>query len=599
MPRLLAGSDRIPGWAVPAGLFGVALVLRLVHLATIGDSPFSSHLWLDLAFFDEWGGRIAAGEWIGTSLFYQDPLYPYFLGVVYSLFGHRPGVAIAIQSVLGALVPLFVYAATIRGVGKSEAIVAGLLAASYLPAIFYEGLLLKSWMDLFLVAAAVWCLALAMDRRSAFAWAATGVLLGAACLARGNLILVLPALAAWILVDGESGASRPSSRGRASAAALLLAGACLVLGISVARNFIVSGGFVLTTAQAGQNFFLGNNPSNTQGECDPPPFLRTNPKYEEADFTAEAQRRTGREMTPREISRFWFRQGVGWIREHPADWLRLTWRKLRNYWGAYEIPDNIDLYVYREWAPVLRWPLPGFGVVAPLALLGVVFAFKRPGWPRALLVFLSVYTAAVVLFFVLSRYRLAALPPLFAFAGVGAVELWRRIRSAIGDRSRRAPALRAAGLAAAFFCAVHLPVRAPADDPIYRLASALRLPVRAASVATEHFNLGVVYAKNGDLASAEQELRVALREEPRQVKVHLELGKVLARDGRIDEAVECFERAAELEPWQSLTFHTLGILHRRAGNLVAAEAAFREALRLDPRRADTRRELEALAKTGS
>ena len=579
-----------------AGLFALALALRLAHLVTLAGSPFRDRLWLDLAFFDEWGARIAAGEWLGTGAFYQDPLYPYFLGVVYAIAGHLPTVAIVVQMVLGSLVPVIVYAATRRGMGGAEAAVAGLLAALYLPSIFYEALLLKSWMDLLLVATAVASLARAIERGSRWAWAGSGLLFGAACLARGNVILVLPALAAWILVDASASPRAPGWMPRARVAALFLAGAAIVLAASAARNRRVSGEWILTTTQAGQNFYLGNNPANVEGECDPPPFLRTNPKYEEADFAREALRRTGLAMTPAERSRFWFGEGLAWIRAHPADWLRLTWRKLRNFWGAYEIPDNIDLYVYREWAPLLRLPLPGFGTVAPLALLGVALGLRRGGWPRALLVFLGVYAAAVVLFFVLSRYRLAAMPALFAFAALAVVELGRRVREALGERARIARLLLPAGLGVLCFAVVNVPVRRPAGDPLFRLAAAIGLPTRAASVANEHFNLGVVYAREGDLVRAEAELRRALAEEPGRATIEVELGKVLARAGRTSEAIAAFERAAELEPWQPLIFHTLGILHRRAGDLDAAESAFSEALRLDPGRAETRRELDDLAR---
>jgi tetratricopeptide (TPR) repeat protein len=568
-----------------AGLFLLALALRLVHLASLGDSPFATRLWLDLAFFDEWGRRIAGGEVIGTELFYQDPLYPYFLGAVYAAFGHRPALAIVLQLLLGALVAPLIHAATRRGMGEREAIGAGLLAAAYLPAIFYEGLLLKSWMDLFLVACALCSLAVAVARGSHAAWAATGLLCGAACLARGNLILVLPALAGWLCLDPSALGGRPL-RKRIAAAGLFCAGAGLILGACAVRNRAVSGEWVLTTAQAGQNFFIGNNPANTQGECDPLPFLRMNPKYEEHDFAAEARRRTGRELSAVERSRFWFSAGLRWIREHPGDWLRLTWRKTRNFWGAYEIPDNIDLYVYREWAPVLRWPLPGFGVVAPLALVGILYGWRRPGWPRGLLVLLAVYTLAVTLFFVLSRYRLTVMPPLYAFAGLGLVELWSRVRRTAGVLAVLAL------LACAAF--VNLPVRRPVDDPLYRLARGVGLPTRAASSSIEHFNLGVVLAKEGELALAEHELRRALAEEPTRAVVHIELGKVLARAGRTEEAIVLFERAAALEPGQPRTFHTLGLLHRRTGDLAAAERAFREALRLDPRRQNSKRELEAL-----
>ncbi|HEX5041892.1 MAG TPA: glycosyltransferase family 39 protein [Candidatus Polarisedimenticolaceae bacterium] len=582
-------------WKAPVLLFGVALALRLAHLATVRHSPFFTRLWLDLAFFDEWARTIAAGNWLGSGLFYQDPLYPYFLGAFYAVFGHEPALAVTFQLVLGSLVPVLVFDAVRRSIGNAQAWVAGILAALYVPSIFYEGLVLKSWMDTFLAAAALACLALAIERRSRTTWAATGLVFGIACLCRGNLILVLPALALWIWLDPSAIPAR-RRQDRLRAALAFVAGAGLVLGATALRNRAVSGEWVLTTAQAGQNFYLGNHPWSPRGEYEPPPFLRTNPKYEEADFTAEARRRSGREMTATERSRFWFREGMAWIRANPDRWLHRSWLKLRYFWGAYEIPDNIDLYVYREYAPVLRAPLADFGLVAPLALLGAALGFRRPGWVRALLVFLGVYMTAVVLFFVLSRYRLTALPALFAFAGMGTVELWNRGREVKRRRRLTGPFALAMGLWVAFACFVSLPLRLPPDDPAFKLASALGLPTRAESVAVEHFNLGVVYAKEGSLTQAEEQLRRAVEEEPNHPRTHLELGKVLAREGKTEEALASFLRAAELEPGNATTFHVLGILYRREGDRAGAERAFRQALAIDPRRKDTARELESLGR---
>jgi tetratricopeptide (TPR) repeat protein len=562
-----------------AVLFAISLTLRAAHLATIRSSPFFQRLWLDLAFFDAWAARLAAGNGWGAGHFYQDPLYPYFLGSLYAVFGHSPVAAIAIQLLLGATVPVLVYLAARRGVGEREGIVAGGIAAVYLPSIFYEGLLLKSWMDVFLVAVAIAFLAAAIARSSRETWAAAGLVLGVVGLDRGNFILVVPALAAWLVLDPGSDRSRSGIRSRLAYATALLAGAGLVLGASAVRNRIAGGEWILTTAQAGQNFYLGNNPWSISGEYDAPPFLRTNPEHEEDDFAAEARRRSGREMTPAERSSFWLAEGVGWIRQNPGEWAGQTARKLRSYFGAYEVPDNIDFYTYRRTAPILRLPLPGFGTVVPLALVGAWLAWPLGGWPRSLVVVLAIYVASVVLFFVLARYRLAAMPAMFALAGIGAVAIGDRLLRAVRGEAR-APLVSILLGWAACAAVVNLPVRLPADDPLFRLASFAGLPTRAAAEGTDHYNLGLTYAKEGDLDRAEAELRRALAEQPAQATVVVELGKVLARAGRTDEAIGMFERAVALEPANPVLFHTLGLLYRRAGSQDDADAAFREEARL-------------------
>jgi tetratricopeptide (TPR) repeat protein len=603
-----SGAGRRLAW--PAGLFLLALVLRLLHLASILDSPFFSHLGLDPLAYDEWGRRIAGGDWLGNRIFYQDPLYPYFLGVVYRLAGHHYAVVILVQCVLGALIPPLVYEAARRWFAQAEAAVAGLLAAVYLPAIYYEGLILKTWLGAFLVAAGLWALSHALSFRGRWrlSWIGTGALLALACLVRGNVLLFFPVLAAWFLLDRSSvpPPARPAASGSPrrwfipsrlqwQGAILLLAGVVAILGTTALRNRVVGGQWVLTTSQGGQNFYIGNNPANQNGRYDPLPFVGANPKFEEKGFAAEAQRRTGREMRPTEISRYWFSESFRWIGSRPGDWLRLQWLKLRNYWGAYEVPDNLDYYLYREEAPVLRLPLPGFGLLTPLALLGAALAWRRRGWPRALLLFLLVYSSSVILFFVFSRYRLPMMPAMMPFAGHALVESARRVRAALTGGGSRRPALVAVGLGLAFFLGVNLPVSAPAAYWSYRLAERLHLPRRLESTAAGHYNLGLSYAEQAKGASSDEELlrlaasefREALRQDSRYAKPYAELGKVLARLEENDEAIRVYLQVIRMEPGRPRPHHVLGILHRRVGDLVAAEDAFRQALALDPGRLDS------------
>src|SRR5574341_861061 len=68
-------------------IFALAFFLRWIHLAQVESIPLFYHLAGDGWTYDEWGQRIAAGDWLGQGVFYQAPLYPYFLGVVPRLFG--------------------------------------------------------------------------------------------------------------------------------------------------------------------------------------------------------------------------------------------------------------------------------------------------------------------------------------------------------------------------------------------------------------------------------------------------------------------------------------------------------------------------------
>jgi hypothetical protein len=70
-------------------IFGCALVLRLIYLFQIESIPLFYHLAGDGRTYDEWGQRIAAGDWLGKEVFYQAPLYPYFLGLLQAIVGQK------------------------------------------------------------------------------------------------------------------------------------------------------------------------------------------------------------------------------------------------------------------------------------------------------------------------------------------------------------------------------------------------------------------------------------------------------------------------------------------------------------------------------
>jgi 4-amino-4-deoxy-L-arabinose transferase-like glycosyltransferase len=580
-----------------AVLFLLALVPRVVHLLTVKDSPFFSLLILDPLMYDEWGWALAGGE-ATVGVFFQDPLYAYLLAVVYSIVGHHHIPVVLIQLLLGTLVPLILYLATRHALGRPTAACAGVIAALYLPAIYYEGLILKTSLATFLVALWLALTASAIRRDKLVWWTVSGSVLGLACLSRGNLLLMVPVTAAWVLFESTPRRTRArglaavlSDRTRWAAAGALLLGCAVVLAPVAIRNRIVGSEWVLTTANAGQNFYIGNNALNETGEYQRLPFVDPNPKYEQRDFANEATRRAGRPLSAREVSSYWFDEARAWIAKQPGSWLHLLWLKLRAYWGAYEIPDNLDYYLYRERAPVLRLAPPGFGLLAPLGLLGAALAWRQRGWPRLLVLLVGIYSGTVILFFVFSRFRMAMMPALYVLAAFGALELWRSVRRAVrdpGQRPRSAVLLFGLLLLFAF---VNLPVRGREDSRTLRVARAVGLPVRVESSATGHFNLGVAFAaraKGADdpapwLALAEEELRMALAADEIHASIPIELGKVLARQGRNAGAVEAYTRAAALEPGNYRTHHALGLLHRRLGDLDLAATGFTRALQLEPR----------------
>lgn len=141
---------------IAAVIFSLALVVRLVHVWQIHAAPFFSVLMGDSRGYDEWAQRIAGGDWLGYEVFYQAPLYPYLLGVIYAIAGRSLLLVRIVQAVIGSASCVLLALAGARLFSRRAGIAAGLMLALYAPAIFFDGLLQKSTLDVFFVCLALW-----------------------------------------------------------------------------------------------------------------------------------------------------------------------------------------------------------------------------------------------------------------------------------------------------------------------------------------------------------------------------------------------------------------------------------------------------------
>ena len=591
-----------------AWLLPLAAAVRIAYLLQLAASPLASYLIVDEASYDRWARAVAAGQIIGDGPFYQAPLYPYALGTWYALFGPAIQGVRAVQAGAGILTVAILYLAARRCFGRLAACVAGAGAALYAPFLFYEGQILKeTWVVL--LTSLLLLLLLRSDPGRRTGWLPAGIALGLLSLLRENALAYLPVLLLWILFrrPDRSGPT-PPRRLRYEQGALLTAGMLLALLPAIAHNLAAGGGLLVTTSQAGTNFYIGNH-AGAKGVYEPIRLGRSSPEFEGLDAQEEASRRAGRDLAPGEVSRFWFGESLRFAAQRPGEFLSLQLRKLILTWHAREIPDAWDLEFVRGLVPLLRAPLVRFGWLAPLALLGIYLArpFRREAGLLALLLLTT--TAAVAIFYVFARYRLPLAPLALPFAG----HAISRGRDAL-QAGRLRPL--AAGLAtvAVLFAVSHLP-----------------LAWLGLSFTDEvgHQNLGFCHLQEGDLPAAEAEFRAAIAINPdlgtawltlarvleqqgrpgeqedtlrrllthaaarrRQGAVildashesepHLVLGARARQDGRPQEAVDHYARAAVLLPHDASPVIHQAILLRGLERTDEADAAYEEALRRDP-----------------
>ena len=571
-----AGNGRSgPGRVLPAAaVFALALLVRSIYLYEIRTIPFIEHLSVDAESYDAWARRIAAGDWWGDEVFYQAPAYPYFLGVLYAVAGRNLWFVHGVQVVRGALSCLLVYLAGRRFFGHRTGLVAGLLLALYPPAIFFDGLIQKAGLGLFLTTLLLYVLGRAQERAGAATFVVGGLVTALLALTRENALLFVPAIPVWMLVRFRD---RPSRRRWGWIAGFLGGVGALLVPVGL-RNLSVGGTFALTTSQMGTNFYIGNNPQ-ADGLYAPLVPGRQGPAYERRDAEELAEQALGRALIPGEVSRYWFGRGRQFVQERPAAWLRLMLRKWALVWNHFEVPDAEGLCVYEQWSVLLRSMnlFLHFGVLVPLGVAGVVLSWRhrRDLWILYLLVLTT--AASVALFYVFARYRFPLVPVLVLFGGCACVEGYERWRA------RRLHAVAVAAISAAViamwvnrsvlpeayyrsisyanlgaicarsgqhdeaeqYLAVALKM-CPDSAPAHRHLGHLR--AEQGRTAESHYYLGLAAGEMNDLEGAATHYRLAIEADPRFLSAHYNLGAVLARQGRFDEAAAAMKRCLELVP---------------------------------------------------
>jgi 4-amino-4-deoxy-L-arabinose transferase-like glycosyltransferase len=413
--------QRILLWA--AGIFLLAFGLRFFHITEIlQNSPFFDVFPGDLGAYDRWASKIPEQGWSGREIFYQDPLYPYFLAIIYKVIGRDFFWIYTIQALFGAATAMLVFLLGNRIFGKAAGIIGGLFYSCYGPAIYFDSLLLKVSVATFLFTLSIYYLINGCFKESLPGILLSGLLLGLASLARGNFLLLLPVIFMLLLLSRQV-----PYRKRVAAAALFLAGSLMILAPVAARNYVVGGNLVLTTSQAGQNFFIGQNPK-ANGTYIKLSFVRPDPVFEQEDFHKEAEKRLGRELTSSEVSRYWFGEGLNFISKNPISFLKLTGRKLLLFFNNYEIPDNHNFYFHQRFSKIIAYMPVTFGLISPFFIIGMLgMIFERRTGSFFLFIIQIGYICSVILFYVFSRYRLPVLPLFCVAAGYGVVLLYKQI----------------------------------------------------------------------------------------------------------------------------------------------------------------------------
>jgi 4-amino-4-deoxy-L-arabinose transferase-like glycosyltransferase len=514
-------------------LFAAALAIRLVHLATSTGAPsfdvpvVDEHTYHRLAI-----AILERGELTGEH-FWQPFFYPVFLAGVYAVTGPSLLAAKLAQALLGAATALLTAVLGARTVGRRAGLVAGGIVALYGPLVFFDlELVATGWACL--AAAALPLLVDEAARRGNFtACIACGAASALAVLVRPTFLPFAALAAAWLAPRLARSGLRP----RAVAARLalaLLAFSAIALPVA-ALSRIHAGRFSFLPASGPLNLYIGNN-------SDSAATVAIRPGWEWSELT-RLPARHGVERS-NDTPRFFLERVVDYARTQPLGFLQGLARKTVELASSRELPRNTDVYVHRQWSPVLVplvWKIGPFGfpfgVLLPLAAVGAVELGRRLPWLVVLLV--ASHAGAVVLVFVAARLRAPLVPPLALLAAAGILALARALRA---RRWRRAGLL--ALLAAALGVATSLPGPFAQERADYEAELAYGVAARL--------------LERGELERAEEQARHALERQPGHGESWNVLGNILVERGRLAEAVAAYRTAVEASPRNRIARDNLG-----------------------------------------
>jgi len=537
----------------------LAMAVRLLFLTRWADTLlFQFPIGDELNFHETALSLLGRGDPPQAFTLYQ-PLYAFYLASLYGLFGVDVGMVRTLQLFIGVGTCLVFYGLGRELAGRWAGRLSAAMAAFYGPLVFFEGQLLAPVLTIPLVAGALWCLLASGKRDIPWLQLPAGALMGLALMARPNLAVILPVAGIWLL-------TRPFRfRRRLLAALLAILGIAGGLLPSWLHN-VLHGGSAPVSASGGHSFYIGNSRGAPGVYYLFEGITPSGQKSYRESVSGIAERAEGRELSPAEVSSFWYRRGLDFWAEHPGEALALTGKKLLLSIQGREMAIHHSYTFGRELAPVLRGLL-SFGVLFPFYVLGVVFAARRRTGAWMIAAGSFAYLATLVVYYVADRYRIALLPMIIPLASLGMLELQDRLRRGWRQISF------SLGILAAAFTLSHLPVvpdawaenslafsynwmgkreiergRPEKAEAFFNKAAATAGDNRGPMSAWAWSNLGDISMLKGNPGDARQKYLRAVAADQRNGFVRIRLARLDEARGKLDEAIRWWQEVAELMP---------------------------------------------------
>jgi tetratricopeptide (TPR) repeat protein len=547
----------------------VAVILRDVwylHLVTRPEELLSVPMG-DSTVYLQVAKELATGGNAAHAPFYWSPLY----SLIVALWaGAASAKIIVLQMLTGFLVTGLVFLGGQRLGSRRAGFLGALCLALYSPFLMEQSKLLPVT---FAVLFAVLGIGLAIHasatpsspnlrnlRNLRIDWLLAGISLGLSGLLMPQLLLA-PVLLCVALLSMRISRKWP-------AILLVLAGAAITIVPIAIRNAVAGHDFVPISSSGGFNFYLGWNSGATGLIGRPREMFEfqldgrslTNVKDQQEFQQRYAENQAGHGLRPSQVSSFWFRRSLDFIRRQPRTAISLFVRKLGFSLTSYEFANSYYPELERRLALPLRLAFLPWALLLGLAVAGVILTWRGDLALLPVLVLPTTVMISLLLFFVNARYRLPAAPSLAILAGLG-------IDAAI--RNRRWLAFLGITLLATASSGFLLPATFAKD-------------IRSdEAFGWQNMNVNAQHLGRYDLALDLLDRSAAIiQKDPRDARTftqyddlsqaYLALGNTLLDNKNTELAGRAYEQALELNPQLGAAYLMRGVVEFGAGELPAA-----------------------------
>jgi tetratricopeptide (TPR) repeat protein len=522
-------------WHILAVIIIFTFIIGLLYVNQLSASIFSKPFTLDDALYDNWGLSISRGQLIGKDVFYGLPLYAYFLGFIYWLFGHSLYTVRIIQVLLTIFSCIMVYLIGSKTFTRKVGLLAALFFSLYGQFLFHEGQLVSVTLAIFLNLASILFIIVSLENKNKLCFIISGLLIGFSSLAMSGIFMIIPFISFMAFYFFKNKIEALLS------IFLILFGISIPIGLSTLHNYLAEKDFVLVSAHGGITFYTGNNPNAK-------PYFSPIKEIDGSDIQSFitgsrniAERDLGRILKPSEISSYWTKKAVKFILSNPLHYTGLLVHKFLFLYNGREVYDVfIDYNLMRQHTLILFVAFLNFFLILPLAILGIYISRKIEVKRFILYSYILSYSLSIILFMVNSRYRLPLIPALIIFSAYG---LYRLIVELKNNKK--------------------IPIKYFLILLVSVIFTNLPLLKNAIGQAEDYNMIGLGYMKKGDLDKAIETLKKGIEFAPDYPSLYNSLGEAYYHKGQLGEAERTFKKAIEIRPDFPEAHNNLGVLYRK------------------------------------